>query len=209
MNSYFIQALKDRLPRQFLSKIGLEKKLLKRKKSSKVSCLDDLILSKFEATLLGSLIGDCIGKRVESIWGPNLSDMLDEFRELREKVEGDAADSEYDHETDFVDYDEANIKEYTDDTALTMALCDSLLSKGDFDLVDIADHFQSTYANNPSRGYSSCAIVLFKKLNKFKYTNELNDRCLLPAMEVFNGEGSFGNGGGKLLFSFLFIKKLF
>jgi ADP-ribosylglycohydrolase len=190
MNSPFIQALTERLPRRLLAKMGLERTVNHRKQSSRVSCINELMLSKFEGTLLGSLIGDCIGKRIESIWGPNLNEMLEEFQTLRENL---------DENEDYY-LDEEHIREYTDDMALTMALCDSLINRGEFDMVSIADHFQATYANNPNRGYSSNAIILFRKLNKFKWANELRERCLLPAMEIFNGEGSYGNGGGSIFF---------
>jgi hypothetical protein len=55
MNSEFIQALKAKLPRRLLAKLGLEKKL-NRRLSSKLSCVNEIIISKFEATLLGDLI---------------------------------------------------------------------------------------------------------------------------------------------------------
>lgn len=133
-----------------------------------------------------------MGKTVESLWGPNLNELLDEFREIKEHFINSDSISE---NQQYV-FDE-QIKQYTDDTALSMALCDSLISKTEFDIVDIADRFQATYLNNPSRGYSTCAIALFKRLALFKRNKELKEKCLTPAMEIFNGEGSYGNGGGK------------
>jgi ADP-ribosylglycohydrolase len=186
MNSQIIQVLRDHLPQRLLSKIGIER-TLHRKQSSRVSCVNEFMLAKFEGTLLGALIGDCVGKRIESIWGPNLHEMLDDFRTLRTSHE----------ENDDLYVDEENIREYTDDMAMTMSVCDSLVACADFDMIDVADRFQRTFATNPNRGYSSNAIVLFRKLSKYKRVNELKDRCLQPAMELFHGEGSYGNGGGK------------
>lgn len=52
MSGYFLQALKEKFPLKLLSRLGPDKKKI-RKQSSKLSCVDELILSKFEGTLLG------------------------------------------------------------------------------------------------------------------------------------------------------------
>lgn len=58
-----------------MAKFGFGKSLAAvalRKQSTKLSCVNEFILAKFEACLLGALIGDCIGKKFEDFWGPNL-----------------------------------------------------------------------------------------------------------------------------------------
>jgi ADP-ribosylglycohydrolase len=145
------------------------------------------------------LIGDCIGKRFEGIWGPNMNEMLDDFKLLKERMnELDASESSCDESYNIFIND--NLKKYTDDTALTRAVCDSLLDKGELDVVDMALTLQQTYFREPNRGYTSGAINIFKKFHKLKSTNQLAECCFLPAMELFNGEGSFGNGGGIIPF---------
>lgn len=112
--------------------------------------------------------------------------MLDDFRIIKEKIR------EYDSESDIEAYyslNDEDLRQYTDDTALTRAVCESLVSKGDFDADDMADCIQQTYIKEPDRGYASGAIFLFKKLNKLKSNNELHKYCFVPAMELFNGEG--------------------
>jgi poly(ADP-ribose) glycohydrolase ARH3 len=187
-----------------LAKFGFGKNLsLHRKQSAKLSCVNELILSKFEACLLGSLIGDCIGKKFEGIWGPNLGEMLDDYRLLKEKLEHlDQTQDSDTYNTSFESYLNENKRPYTDDTALTRALCESFINFGDFDLEHQASVFELAYSSDPNRGYSSGSIVMFKKLNKLKQANELEKKCLVPAMELFNGEGSYGNGGGAYKYLF-------
>ena len=160
--------------------------------------MNEIILGKFEACLLGALIGDCIGKKFEGIWGPNLGEMLDEYRIVREKLEQELhSTAEENFVSSFESYlSEANKRAFTDDTVLTRALCDSFINCEDFMITDVASEFEAAFASNPNRGFSSGSIILFKKLNKLKQSNELEKKCLQPAMELFNGEGSYGNGGG-------------
>lgn len=120
--------------------------------------------------------------------------MLDEIHLIKEKAEDyDLIDFDLDYPEGF--YSEF-MKSYSDDTALTRAMCESLINKENFDILDMANSFQQTYVREQNRGYSSAAITLFKKLNILKSNDELSTQCLLPAMELFNGEGSYGNGGG-------------
>lgn len=209
MGSLLIQTLTQKLPQRILAKLGFGKNMsvaaAMRKQSTRLSCVNELILSKFEACLLGALIGDCIGKKFEGIWGPNLAEMLDEYRMLREKLDQQQS-GEQDtlmintFVTSFESYlsgGEASKRPFSDDTVLTRALCESFIAcGGEFVVSDVAAEFESAYSCEPHRGYSSGSIVLFKKLNKLKQCNELEKKCLQPAMELFNGEGSYGNGGG-------------
>lgn len=204
MSSLFIQTLTQKLPQRILAKFGFGKNSMSvsamRKQSTRLSCVNELVLSKFEACLLGALIGDCIGKKFEGIWGPNLGEMLDEYRMLREKLEQESQHhGEESFVTSFESYlSETNKRPYSDDTVLTRALCESFIHCGDFFVSDVAAEFESAFMSEPQRGYSTGSINLFKKLNILKQANELERRCLQPAMELFNGEGSYGNGGGTI-----------
>lgn len=53
---------------------------------------------------------------------------------------------------------------YTDDTAMTRALVQSLLAKKAFDEVDMAHRFAQEYKKDPGRGYGAGVITVFKKL---------------------------------------------
>lgn len=135
---------------------------------------NDELLSKFEATLLGSLIGDCFGKKCEGIWGSNLVEIIDEFRALKESYD----------QLDLVVH--SVLETYTHDTALTKAVCQSLINKNDFVLEDMANTFQKTFLKDPNRGYTDGSAALFKKLSNLKKSNQLTTKCLLPAMELYN-----------------------
>lgn len=47
---------------------------------------------------------------------------------------------------------------YTDDSAMTKSLAQSLIKKRDVDLVDIARRFVKSYDQEPNRGYGLGAI---------------------------------------------------
>ncbi|NWT01050.1 ARHL2 glycohydrolase, partial [Mionectes macconnelli] len=79
---------------------------------------------------------------------------------------------------------------YTDDTAMSRSVVQSLLAKGEFDEVDMAKRFAEEYRKEPHRGYGMAVVNVFKKL--------LNPKCsdvFEPARAQFNGKGSYGNGG--------------
>ena len=76
---------------------------------------------------------------------------------------------------------------YTDDTALTFALAESLVSLGRLDLDHVAATFALAYAREPNRGYGHATAQLLSEV-------AAGAEWRTTAAALFGGEGSFGNG---------------
>ncbi|MFP3913623.1 MAG: ADP-ribosylglycohydrolase family protein [Actinomycetota bacterium] len=76
---------------------------------------------------------------------------------------------------------------YTDDTAMTIGVAESLLESGGFDGHHLAHTFARHYAAEPWRGYGASPPEIFGKLERGVPWNE-------AAATLFGGSGSFGNG---------------
>ena len=76
---------------------------------------------------------------------------------------------------------------YTDDTALTFALAESLLHRGHLDLDHVAATFAATYMGEPHRGYGAATARLLTQV-------AAGTDWRTAAAAQFGGEGSFGNG---------------
>ncbi|XP_001380688.2 ADP-ribosylhydrolase ARH3 isoform X1 [Monodelphis domestica] len=134
-------------------------------------------LSRFRGCLAGALLGDCLGAVYEAHDDVTMASLLSHVGSLEPEpgAKGSAR---------------TEALYYTDDTAMTRALVQSLLAKEAFDEVDMAKRFAQEYKKDPDRGYGAAVITVFKKL--------LNPKCIdvfEPARAQFNGKGSYGNGG--------------
>jgi ADP-ribosylglycohydrolase len=126
---------------------------------------------------LGVLIGDCLGSDFEGIRNPNLSDLIHFLNNLKNDTQ---------HEF-----------KYTDDTALTKAVCASILQSKGLDVQNLAELLVTSYNNEPWRGYAGGAVSLFKDLGSYKLKNKLKEKAFHPALNLFDETGSFGNGSGE------------
>ncbi|XP_012525471.2 ADP-ribose glycohydrolase ARH3 isoform X2 [Monomorium pharaonis] len=83
--------------------------------------------------------------------------------------------------------------EYTDDSAMTRALAESLIEKRDLNVVDVARRFAKSYHEEESRNrrYGAGTATLLEKWKK--HVEETNIK--IPAKNLFDGLGSLGNGG--------------
>lgn len=135
----------------------------------------NVIRSKFRGCLAGALLGDALGQIFEGqYWNEPVP--KERFGELsKEKLVKLKESSEF--------------LPYTDDTAMTKAICRSLLSQQSFNVNDMAKAFVEEYFREPWRGYGAGVVTVFQRLH-----TEKHDDVLLPAREQFNGEGSYGNG---------------
>lgn len=125
------------------------------------------LLDKFRGSLLGALAGDCLGLYFE---GFSLSPIpINRVKESMTK-------------------DEKAV--YSDDTAMTRALCHSIIEKQGFDDAHIANEFCNEYFREPNRGYGEGVLTVFRKLRSGRYED-----FKAPAREQFGGSGSYGNGG--------------
>jgi ADP-ribosylglycohydrolase len=77
---------------------------------------------------------------------------------------------------------------YTDDTEMALALVEVLSLHGHLDQDALAASFARRYRANPSRGYGGGAHTLLRQLT-------LGERWQEAAPALFEGQGSFGNGG--------------
>ncbi|NXC18236.1 ARHL2 glycohydrolase, partial [Corythaeola cristata] len=140
-------------------------------------------LGRFRGCLAGALLGDCLGAVFEGRSVVRLPDLLCFLRGLEPAPgppeAGEAAGSA-----------RRETLSYTDDTAMSRAVVQSLLAKREFDEVDMAKRFAEEYKKEPNRGYGMAVVNVFKKL--------LSPKCndvFEPARAQFNGKGSYGNGG--------------
>ncbi|XP_012255881.2 ADP-ribosylhydrolase ARH3 [Athalia rosae] len=138
--------------------------------------MDSLLLkSKFRGTMLGALMGDCLGSAYEGegLFTPGMKLVI---QRSFDKLEGP--------------YFKAPLMQFTDDSAMTSAVAESLIECQGFDQVNMAKKFVTSYYREPKRGYGAGVPTVFHKLRNNKFVDVLG-----PAREQFNGQGSLGNGG--------------
>ena len=134
-----------------------------------ISCARGSV-NKFRGALVGALIGDCLGSHYEGIscvipWG------------------------------EVVDYTGNRIKtnteqlRYTDDSAMTRAVCRSLIQKQGYDNRAMAKEFVEEYFRDSERGYGAAVGTVFQRLK-----DEQPEDVTQPARLQFEGQGSYGNG---------------
>lgn len=129
-------------------------------------------LSRFRGALVGAALGDCVGGEFEGAEEVPMENVLQHLSSLDDETKGDG------------------ILEFSDDTAMTRCVVQSLLARAGFDEQDMARRFAKEYSLSPGRGYGSGVVQVLKKLS----SPQLSD-VYQPARDQFNGRGSFGNGG--------------
>ncbi|XP_076249870.1 ADP-ribosylhydrolase ARH3 [Calliopsis andreniformis] len=134
-----------------------------------------LLKSKFRGSMLGLLVGDCLGSPYEN------EELLTNGMKIIlqrsfDKLEGPTF--------------KAPVMQFTDDSAMTYSLAKSLVEAKELDVVDLAKRFVKSYYQEPNRGYGPAVVTVFEKLRGNKFTDILG-----PAKNQFNGQGSWGNGG--------------
>ncbi|XP_038128156.1 ADP-ribose glycohydrolase ARH3 [Cyprinodon tularosa] len=129
-------------------------------------------LSRFRGALVAAVLGDCVGGEFEGAEEVPMESVLQHLSGLEDETKGNC------------------ILEYSDDTAMTRCVVQSLLNRSGFDEQDLARRFAKEYSASPGRGYGSGVIQVLKKLA----SPQLAD-VFQPARDQFNGRGSFGNGG--------------
>ncbi len=77
---------------------------------------------------------------------------------------------------------------YTDDTAMAIALAESLVACGQLDAADLGDRFARAYEAEPWRGYGPGPPRIFARVA------ETGVSYAEAARSLYNGEGSLGNG---------------
>ncbi|KAH0951344.1 hypothetical protein HN011_004638 [Eciton burchellii] len=137
-----------------------------------------LLKDRFRGVMLGVLVGDCLGSPFEGkVYLKGLSTL--KRRSLQKR---------------YTKLEEQKFREpvmlYTDDSAMTRSLAESLIEKRNVDIIDVAKRFARSYQKEPNRGYGSGAATILEKLLTVEET-DIKD----PAKALFDGSGSYGNGG--------------
>ncbi len=118
---------------------------------------------RFRGLMVGTAVGDCLGRPVEG------------RGTTPEKYLADLVER-------------PPLLVYTDDTAMTICLAESLVESGGFDGDDMALRFATEYRDQPFRGYGAGAIEIFHQVLAGAEWAE-------SAASQFGGHGSYGNGG--------------
>ncbi|XP_012054528.1 PREDICTED: poly(ADP-ribose) glycohydrolase ARH3-like [Atta cephalotes] len=104
----------------------------------------ELLKNKFRGTILGVLVGDCLGspyeglKTISAQKKSNLQQRLNQLWDVKFREP---------------------VMEYTDDSAMTCALAESLIEKQELDIVDVAKQFSKSYHERPDRGYGAGTVI--------------------------------------------------
>jgi len=130
------------------------------------------LASRFRGCMLGSLVGDCLGQPFEGEDRPISKSVLNSYFE---KLHDSSLKVPY--------------KAYTDDTAMTFSVAQSLINKNQFDPQDMAKKFVDEFYAHPRRGYGSNITDVFKALKRDDCKDPYG-----PGRLQFAGRGSYGNG---------------
>ena len=132
------------------------------------------VLKKFQGCLVGALLGDVLGEKFEGLYDEPIH-MSTVTAYTMDSVPSSPKKSP--------------LLSYTDDTAMTRAICRSLVERKTYDNRDMAEKFVEEYFNEPDRGYGAGVTTVFRRLRDEKPADET-----LPAKDQFDGMGSYGNG---------------
>lgn len=124
---------------------------------------DDGADDRFRGALVGTVVGDALGAPVEGHPGPVAEARLVYLEEHGRRFR------------------------YTDDSAMTFALAESLLFCGDLDEDHLAATFAAHYERDPARGYGPGTASLLARVAAGADWRKAADR-------QFGGQGSLGNG---------------
>jgi poly(ADP-ribose) glycohydrolase ARH3 len=123
--------------------------------------------SRFRGTLVGAAVGDALGARFEGANRVYPEDLV----AIRTRLER-----------------ERPIRlRWTDDTAMTIGLAESLIERRGFDGAHVAAVFARHHAAEPWRGYGAGPPRIFAMLERGVPWDE-------AAASMYGGSGSFGNG---------------
>lgn len=122
----------------------------------------DWLHDRFRGALVGTALGDALGAPFEG----------------RPKVDGGDVRAWQ---------DAAEPLRWTDDTAMTIGVAESLTARGGFDGADMAARFVAHFDAEPWRGYGSGPPQVFAEIRAGAPWDE-------PATRLHQGRGSFGNG---------------
>ena len=116
---------------------------------------------KYLGGMVGSALGDAIGEL--AFFHPHRETLCDHLEQLE-------------------------IYRYTDDTAMSIGIAESIVKTGGLDEQDLGEKFRANFKREPWRGYASGPPTVFSM------AEELGIAYAEAAQRLFGGSGSFGNG---------------
>jgi poly(ADP-ribose) glycohydrolase ARH3 len=119
------------------------------------------IKAKYTGGMVGSALGDAIGELA--------------FRYPKKEIL-------------LIQSDRSEEFRYTDDSAMSIGLAESIIKKGCLDQQDLGETFRYNYEREPWRGYASGPPTIFRMVEQLSIT------YADAAKALFGGKGSFGNG---------------
>lgn len=126
------------------------------------SAADATIRDKYRGAILGAAIGDALGSVYEAtprLVPEEIQYLLTDPHDLR----------------------------YTDDTAMTIAMAESLIARGALDQDHMAESFAAAYWTDPGRGYGAGPRWIFEQM--------MNGKSWRHAAAALYDGGSYGRGG--------------
>ncbi len=126
------------------------------------------MIKKFRGSLLGVALGDAIGEIAQH-------DMTRIHRTLEDILSARAR------------------FEWTDDTAMTIGLAETLIADGGIDGERLSARFHAHWSAEPWRGYAGGPPTVFALAEKDGIS--YRDAANRVSAAIFHGEGSWGNGG--------------
>lgn len=127
-----------------------------------------LTQARFRGSLLGVLVGDCFGAPFEGK-SVDPTSLMAKIEELTKP--------------------DSKLLRYTDDTAMTMSTCISLVKNKGLKPAHMAQEYSESFFKEPKRGYGAAVKQVFLSLRDSNYRNPYE-----PAAKQFDGNGSYGNG---------------
>lgn len=143
------------------------------------------MLNKFQGSLVGGIVGDCIGAVFEGFsWASVVG--LEKVLTLAKKVE----EKHKNKEDGAAKKRKKDYFEFTDDSAMARSVVKSLIQNNGLNINDMARRFTEEYMRERDRGYGASVTTVFQALADSDYLDVYG-----PAKAQFDGSGSYGNGG--------------
>ncbi|XP_052772912.1 ADP-ribosylhydrolase ARH3-like [Mya arenaria] len=153
-------------------------------------------LTKFQGSLVGAVLGDCIGALFEGEWFNKIemNKILKEVAKI-EHAKSSQTGQENSPKKGHDDSLPAKKKRkgeysFTDDTAMARSVAKSLIQHNQLNAKHLAQRFTEEYMREPFRGYGGSVATVFHGLQEQEYSDVYQ-----PASQQFEGKGSYGNGG--------------
>ena len=139
--------------------------MAKQKQYDTLNQKNEIIMTDIKAKYLGGMVGSALGDAIGEL----------AFRYPKK-------------ESLYIQLDRLEEFRYTDDSAMSIGLAESIIKKGCLDQQDLGETFRYNYEREPWRGYASGPPTIFSMVEQLSIT------YADAARNLFGGAGSLGNG---------------